>query len=343
MPQLERKLSRYAAPLLLTAAALGFNACNQDGPKQPNPSPEPTPAMTGGIPAEATQEAPSPEDVGNTTLVSHNTNEYELFTGITINDILKTANSLPESNSKEALIDTIQGAISLQNISPTHEGIVPSLNRAFNILGNNCDGDTEKEIAKEIVSYSRENFPYQYDANSRLYEQGPCSVTEEVQVNSDNKVTTENAKIVRIEKSPPSDILPRGSHTITTIRGQYEYTYKLIADADPKIVIPNVRGLISESGLNSYIADTGKRSEITDKYNDALNKANLDPHDPQIIERLMEASSLLKSVCTTKMHRIIMYGNASMVYFLDPQSWKVNQIFFIDSDCFDVQKREITP
>jgi len=166
-----------AGPALLLTA----NACDIGNN---NTTSEPAPTITGSVLGKTDQpkQDETAEQSAGTIQVNRGAYEYQLYTGVTIDDILKTANSLPESNSKEALIDSIQGAKSLQNISPTHEGIVPSLNRAFNILDNNCDGDTEKEIAKEIASYSGENFPDQYDANSQIYEQGPCSVTGETQV-----------------------------------------------------------------------------------------------------------------------------------------------------------------
>ncbi len=125
-----------------------------------------------------------------------------------------------------------------------------------------------------------------------------------------------------------------GSLINTVIRGNYTYTYKLIQNADPNLGIPNVRGLISDPKLYAYISDPEKRARIMNLYQQALDKNIANPNDPEIPQLILDASMVIKDVCTTDFHKTITKGNASMIYFKDPKFWQDNQFAIIDSNCF---------
>lgn len=125
-----------------------------------------------------------------------------------------------------------------------------------------------------------------------------------------------------------------GSLINTVIRGNYKYTYKLIQNADPKIGIPNIQGFYSDPKLDAYIPNTEKRNRITNLYQQALDKNIANPNDPEIPQLILDASMVLKDVCTNGFHKTMMEYNASMIYFNDPKFWQNNQFAVIDSNCF---------
>lgn len=118
------------------------------------------------------------------------------------------------------------------------------------------------------------------------------------------------------------------------IRGNYAYTYKLIQDTNPRIGIPNIRGFYSDPKLDAYIPNPEKRAKIINLYQQALDKDLANPNDPEIPQLILDASMILKDVCTTGFHKTMMEYNASMIYFKNPKFWQDNQFAIIDSNCF---------
>lgn len=188
---LERRLPKYAAPLLLTAAALGFNACNQDEPKQPGPDIPPTPTMAGELPAEAEANTPSPDTKQTTTRVNHNGFDYELLSGITIDQLLETASLLSLRAPEVADTKIFVNAAKLKaDQDPADPQITSDLLHAANILfahSQICQDpqagirEVAKGYAQDIASYLNEHDQTNWEAQKSKFLESPCYWGEEEQ------------------------------------------------------------------------------------------------------------------------------------------------------------------
>lgn len=124
-----------------------------------------------------------------------------------------------------------------------------------------------------------------------------------------------------------------GTSIHTVLRNNYKYTYPLIPNADPKIAIPNILGLISDP-KTAYIPNSEKRAQITSLYQQALDKDIANPNDPEIPQLILAGSIVFKDECTAGIQKAVMEGSASMINFKNPEYWQDNQFAIIDSNCY---------
>lgn len=341
-----------AAPVLLFAAHFGCSTSNQKEaqitPSQTSGQPtgevkgaqaapteqfsqgnQPTEPKTNLATRVPTLSAPEPENNRNSLIVHRGDYEYKLYMDVTLDEIINTANTLPQTSTKPKIIENLQTLRTVLEKNPDNTVYLFLLEQVLSINNDNCKGGQSIEFTKQIASWVKQKYPERYEISSALFELGPCSVIEE------------RRAIVPREDYTASPIIGLEGFLVFHEKDHPYYSLDPDTTLDKLIGSPNdpnygntLLGFLKE---NKYIGP-----EAADAIKNLLQKAQqaelANPQDPAIIEYANSAADILNMHCFDHdrdgvLLKGFMRGVGSRVYILKPDGWPKNKRLYLDGKC----------
>lgn len=268
---------------------------------------------------EPTIAAPESENTRNTILIRRGDYEYKLYTDVTLDEIIDTANSLTQTNAKPQIIKKLQTLRNVLGKDPNNTVYLFLLEQVLSMNNNNCEGGKSIELTKQVASWVKQKYPEKYEVSSALFEQGPCSVIEETRA----PATTRTENVV-----PIIDL--DGHLTFRTDKYSYKLyptsemsptNFKLYNGPALALAFPNSRDVMF------------KVIPIVQEI-DRLRENNI--NDPAQIPLLYEILNLITpNVCANNfVPGAYVKAIASIEYHLNPKNWPQKVDNYLNHPCF---------